>query len=64
MTTTIEEVGRALGMTLCERVGPVTHGGCDSCDAVFQMVKLADGIYQACVFHDDECPFLAAEEGR
>lgn len=37
-------------------------GGCDTCDAYQTVRRLARGVWDVTVYHDDWCPFLAELE--
>lgn len=44
--------------------GQKVDGGCVACDA-YQMVTAASpGVWNLTVYHDDDCPVLAAREAR
>jgi hypothetical protein len=38
-------------------------GGCASCDAYQKVAPLSAGVWSIQVFHDDDCPVLAAHQG-
>lgn len=53
-------VARVLGPLDGERV----PGGCEDCDAYQEVTAVNPGVWSITVHHDDDCPFLAAYEGR
>jgi hypothetical protein len=43
--------------------GARVPGGCASCDAFQKVAPLSAGVWSVQVFHDDDCPVLAAHQG-
>jgi hypothetical protein len=38
-------------------------GGCETCDAYQKVAPVSAGVWSVQVFHDDDCPVLAAHRG-
>ncbi len=45
-------------------IGQQIPGGCDTCDAVQVVAKLASHVFAVQVNHDDDCPELAQHRAR
>jgi hypothetical protein len=44
--------------------GAYLPGGCKSCNAYQAVQPLRAGVWRVAVYHDDDCPVLAAHEAR